>query len=237
MKMNCDEQPDVMESPDISYVIPRLDDDVREGWKWWLKQEKGGNRCPSTRTDMCCEHEDCQRFCLSIFTKIKGGALPPGLTFEEWCNNSPDCPCLRYGSTPVRQIVAKVLAEQKPQFKPYAAVDVDTRHISVVVKDTLGCPSDTLIHIRNPEGICFVAKKLGFCDSNPALDAVLDELKRIINFSATVRGFNDTWISKSDIIDQIASLRKGSPAKSVDILDEAFIRKQEREKVIEEVRR
>jgi len=110
---------------EIPYVIPQLDDDVIAGWRWWLKQEEGGNRCPSTRTDMCCEYGGCQRFCLPIFTKIRGGALNPGTTFEEWCNATPDCPCLRYGSIPVRPIVAKVLAAQEP-FEPYAAVFTDT---------------------------------------------------------------------------------------------------------------
>ena len=100
---------------EIPYVIPQLDDDVIAGWRWWLEQEEGGNRCPSTRTDMCCEYGGCQRFCLPIFTKIRGGALNPGTTFEEWCNATPDCPCLRYGSIHVRPIVAKVLAAQEPE--------------------------------------------------------------------------------------------------------------------------
>ena len=137
------------------------------------------------------------------------------------------------------------VAVQEPEFEPYAAVFTDTDGTQEIIKVVseggygLGDDSHTLYNKRAVKRIAnpgIALKILIKLHGNPALDAVLDELKRIINFSTTVRGFNDTWISKSDIIDQIASLRKG-PADTVDILDEAFIRKQERENVIEKARK
>ena len=68
---------------------------------------------------------------------------------------------------------------------------------------------------------------------NPEWNAALDELvEHIENNWSTKDGIQ--WVGRHALQARIAELRQSPPTRA--ILDEAFIRKQEREKVIEEVR-
>jgi len=70
---------------------------------------------------------------------------------------------------------------------------------------------------------------------NPEWNAALDELEDWIREYPC---YPTHFYSTTEILTKIASLRKSHPAKSeaVNILDEAFIRKDEREKVIRQIK-
>jgi len=87
--------------------IPQLDKNVREKVQKWFDGDSAN--CPlSGRVGMSAKNLSrlyfCERCCSQIFIDL---------------NIDKKCPCGQYEESPVRAVVARVLAAQK-KFKPYA---------------------------------------------------------------------------------------------------------------------
>ena len=236
-----DEYPDVMEPNSIPHEIPQLDEDVIAGWEWWLESSCGHKRCPSTR-EGDCENADCNKFCRPIFPKIKNRT-------GKWVSLGGGCPCYTGGyAGNVEEIVKKVLAAQEPkkqEFEPYAAVinehgacgwEPAGEVVTVIGKkggalqygpDGVLCSSEGGSDpIANP---IEARDRLIELHGNPALD----ELERWLNKEmADVRHRASYRVACAHALDKLTELRAHQPKAP----DEAAIRKDEREKVIKEVR-
>ena len=102
------------------YNTPILSDKAVENWKWWLKCERGDERCPWTRAQNV-KGTKCNEQCQPIFPDT------PSVD-EDGAFTAVYCPCSRNGRNFVRALVEDVLAKQPAkEFKQYAAVRIKGR--------------------------------------------------------------------------------------------------------------
>jgi len=102
------------EKPEM--LIPQLEPRALKAIKLWSETPNNEERCPNLLLSKAEAYsqglgdhlsERCQRICRPLF--------PAAIAHHQ-------CPCSYHFSADIRAHVGKVLAAQKPEFKPYAAV-------------------------------------------------------------------------------------------------------------------